>query len=443
MRVLLVSDNPDLKELLSFQISTRNPVAVKECKSAREGVDLLKKENNGFALLIAPYNGADSVLVKYLSTLQDPMPCIFFYDSSLFQPKAEEMNNILVLGFVDQSKLIDGVNHLILDFLKDGRKDSAGSEYCPIRTSLLIKATPLKSDIYIRLSADKYIKLFKTGDEFDSADLKRYYETKGVEYMYLKRTETDEFIGKFRAEIESMLAKPELKQEEALQSAEMNQEAIQEMVQKIGFNEEVQDLAKKNVLLTLKAIGTNPRLQEVLGKVIRDGNYLSQHSTVLAHLSCCIAKELEWGSESTFSKLVLASYMHDITITDPELAKVSTLKDLEKIRDKFSAEDVKNYHLHPAKSADVVRSFKEIPADVDLIVQQHHERPNGGGFPRGLAHNYISPLGALFIVAHELTITILEKKEDFDLVKFLSEKKPFFSMGNFKKVMAALEKITV
>ncbi len=443
MKILLVSDNEELKELLSFQISSRNPITVKECKSAKDAVDILVKEKSNFALLIAPYNGADSVLIKHLSSLKDPLPSIFFFDPSLFQPKAEDANHLLVLGFVDQTNLIDGINERLSDFLKDGRRDSTNSEYCPIRTSLLIKATPLKSDIYIRLSENKYIKLFKTGDEFDSADLKRYYETKGVEYMYLKRTETAEFLGKFRAELEQMLAKPEMKPEEGLQAAEVNHEAIQELVQKIGFNEEVQDLAKKNVLLTLKAIGNNPRLQEVLSKVIRDGNYLSQHSTMLAHLACCIAKEMEWGSESTFSKLVLAAYMHDITITDPELAKVTSLKELEANKSKFGAEDVKNYHLHPAKGADVVRSFKEIPADVDLIVQQHHERPNGGGFPRGLAHNYIAPLAALFIVAHELTLTILEQKEKFQLSHFIKEKKPFFSMGNFKKVLSALEKVSI
>jgi hypothetical protein len=443
MKVLLVSDRQDLKELLSFQISTRNPVTVRECKSAKDAVEILQKETENFGLLVAPYNGADSVLIKHLTKLKDPLPAIFFFDPALFQPKVEEMGKLMVLGFVDQTNLIDGINKMIADFLNHGRSDSTISDYCPIRTSLLIKATPLKSDIFIRLSADKYVKLFKTGDEFDSEDLKRYYEVKGVEYMYLKRTETAGFLGKFRAELEVLLAKPDLDQGEALQSAEINQEAIHELVQKIGFNEEVQDLAKKNVLLTLKAIGTNPKLQEVLNKLIRDGNYLAQHSTVLAHLSCSLAKEMEWGSESTFSKLVLAAYMHDITITDPELAKIVSLKELETNRNKFTAEEVKNYHLHPAKSADVVRSFKEIPADVDLIVQQHHERPNGGGFPRGLAHNYIAPLAALFIVAHELTFAILEERERFQLSRFLQEKKPFFGMGNFKKVIAALEKAVI
>jgi HD-GYP domain-containing protein (c-di-GMP phosphodiesterase class II) len=308
---------------------------------------------------------------------------------------------------------------------------------------LLIRVSPLKSDIYIRLPGGKFVKLFQTGDEFDENDLSRYYEEKRVEYMYLRRTDTSEFIQKFTAELEQLLKKPDLKPEEAIQTAEMTQEAIHELVHRVGFNPEVQTLAKKNVELSLKAIGNQPKLSNLIQKVIKDGNYLSQHSTLLSHMACCVAKEMEWGSEATFSKLVLASFMHDISLSHPELAKINSLAELEEKKSNFPEEAVKNYHLHPAKSADVVRAFQEIPPDVDLIVLQHHERPGGGGFPRGLAHNYIAPLSAVFIVAHELTQNILAQKENFSLPTFITEYKKVFNQGNFKKVMTALDKIKV
>jgi hypothetical protein len=78
---------------------------------------------------------------------------------------------------------------------------------------------------------------------------------------------------------------------------------------------------------------------------------------------------------------------------------------------------------------------------VDIIVQQHHERPNGSGFPRGLLFNYISPLSSLFIVAHDLTQEILFKRASFSLPNFIVEKKAVLNQGNFKKVFAALEKV--
>lgn len=442
MKVLLYSDNREVRELLSFQISSAHPVRVKECSTAKEMADALAAPDAGFDAAVCAYEGPASPTLAALKALAKPLPTIFLIDDKNEVPEKGSFAGIPVLGEVTPGQLVAGVNDLLKGFLeKEGKAAEDPAEFCPIRTNLLIRATPLKSDIYIRLSKTKFIKLFKTGDEFDTSDLERYYQTKGVEYMYLRRSETAEFIEKFKRELEALLSRPDFKQEEVMPAVEMAQEAIHELVARVGFNEEVQDLAKKNVDLTLKMIGAHPKLSDLVQNVRTGGNYLSHHSTLLAFVSCCVAKEMEWGSESTFTKLVLASYMHDISVPDPNLGRINTLRELDEKKAEFDPENVKVYHLHPAKSADVVRSFKEIPADVDLIVQQHHERPNGSGFPRGLAHNYIAPLGAVFIVAHDLTQAILEQRDDFRLEDFVDDKKPLYNQGNFKKVMVALEKV--
>ncbi len=442
MKILLVSDNKEVKELLSFHLTSHHPITVRECSSAREAVEILSKEDSStFGALVAPYNGQDSVILQHLKGRATPLPVIFFYDPVMGKPDNAAFAGLALIGTVEQATMLDGISSLLSGFLLKGGSAESLSEYCPIRTNLIIRVSPLKGDIYVRLSKDKYVKLFRSGDEFEHTDLEKYYETKKIEYMYLKRTDISEFINRFRKELEDLLARSDVKPEEALATAEMSQEAIQELVHRVGFNEEVQELAKKNVQLTLKAIGAHPRLQDLINKVTKEGNYISQHSTLLAHVSCCVAKEMEWGSDSTFNKLVLASFMHDVSLNNPQIAKINTMRELEERKSEFPEDLVKSYHLHPAKSADVVRNFKEIPADVDLIVMQHHERPNGTGFPRGLAHNYVAPLGALFIISHDLTQAIMERKEAFSLPDFVEDKKTLFNQGNFKKVMAVLEKV--
>ncbi len=441
MKILLVSENQDVKELLTFQITSKFAIKAKECSSPREAVDLLQSGTQPCDLLVAPFTGPSSVLVKYLRDRKPPLPVLFFFDPGVMKPDASNFAGLAVVGTVEAAKLVDGVLKAIENFRSGYSVDDSGSaEFCPIRTNLLIRVSPLKSDVFIRLSDTKFVKLFRPGDEFDANDLERYYAEKKVEYMYLRRTETAEFINKFRRELEELMLRNDLGKEEAIESSDMAHEAIQELVHKVGFTEEVQELAKKNVQLTLKAVGSNPRLADLIGKITKEGNYISMHSTLLAHVACCVAKEMEWGSEATFSKLVLAAYMHDISLQNPEIAKINTLRELEESKKKFPEADTKSYHLHPAKSADVVRAFKEVPADVDIIVQQHHERPNGSGFPRGLLFNYISPLSSLFIVAHELAQEILNKRTNFSMPQFIGDKKAFFNQGNFKKVMAALEK---
>jgi len=441
LKALLVADKAEMRELLSFQITSVHPIVIKEANNAKEAVELLKKSENEYELLIAPYNGSDSVMIKHLKERKDNLPVIFFFDPTVLSPDQDSTQGVYSLAMIDQSKIVESIGGVLQAFLQERGSMDQLSEYCPIRTTLLIKATPLKSDIFIRLSEGKFVKLFASGDEFNQGDLEKYYNEKKVEYLYLKRGETAEFLQKFKKELEDLLAREDLPKEEAIQATEMSQETIHELVHKVGFTEEVQEIARKNVQLTVKTIGSHPKLKDVLARLAGAENYLSKHSNILAHVTCCIAKEMEWGSDSTFSKLVLASFMHDISLEDSELAKVNTLKELNEKAAQFSDALVKSYHLHPAKAADLIRSIKEIPADVDLIVIQHHELPNGSGFPRGLSHNYIAPLSALFIISHDLTQRILDQKQNFRLADFITEKKPFYSQGNFKKVMTAMEKI--
>lgn len=440
MKALLVSESEPIKELLSFQITSKFPITIKESNSPKAAVEFLKKE--AVDLLIAPFTGLNSVLVSHLKERKEPLPVIFFYDSAIVKPEKNDLGGIVVVGLVDNINLSDGVVAALKEYLSriPAKDTDENLEYCPIRTNLLIRATPLKSDIYIRLSKAKFVKLFETGDEFTASDLQKYYDNKKVEYLYLKRTETAEFIEKFRRELDLLLAKKDLTEDEGMKAVEMSQEAVHELVHRIGFQAEVQEVAKKNVQLMLKMIGNQPKLSNLLQRVLKEGNYLSQHSTLLAHIACCVAKEMEWGSEATFNKLVLASFMHDISLTDAELAKVNSLKELEGKKSSFNEQSVKEYPQHPLKSAEVVRSFQEIPADVDLIVLHHHEKPSGSGFPRGLSHNFIAPLASVFIVSHDLTQEILFN-QNFNLQHFVEEKKAVYNQGNFKKVMQALEKI--
>ncbi|MCO5143496.1 MAG: HD domain-containing protein [Oligoflexia bacterium] len=436
MKILLISDLKPLKELLGFHISATFPINVIEADNVLHGIQELKNHTD-FSLIIAPYNGAESQFVKHLKGPGEHPSVLFYYDPSIEKPKAEVLREINCVASIDNTKLIEDIEKPLRDFLSAGGLSGDDSDFCPIRTSLLIEVSPLKGDVYIRLNKTKFIKMFREGDEFDGNDLLKYQEQKKIEFLYLKRTETSEFISKLKDKLEKLLAKKDNDPKVLNTEIELTLETLQEIVSKVGFTEEVQDVAKKNVQLTLKAIGTHPRLSNIIQNIASGTNYISSHSNVLAHVSCCLAKEMSWGSESTFTKLVLASFMHDIAITDTQIAKMQTMEEAKSLDD----ERLQEFKTHPSKSAELVRSFKELPADVDVIVLQHHERPDGSGFPRGLSHNFIAPLAAIFIIAHEITLRIMVERERFSLENYISYAKSAYTQGNFKKTLASIEKM--
>jgi HD-GYP domain-containing protein (c-di-GMP phosphodiesterase class II) len=171
------------------------------------------------------------------------------------------------------------------------------------------------------------------------------------------------------------------------------------------------------------------------------GQYLGDHSFLTGHIACAISSEMEWNSEATFHKLTLASFMHDITLNDNALAECETIEEAEKLN--LKPEALYGFKKHPFKTAEMVRGMTEIPPDVDSIIFQHHERPSGEGFPRSITGAYISPLSAVFIVAHDMAKTMLREKDHFDLKRYLEYLNAKWTHNSFKKILAAAGKLNL
>ena len=59
-----------------------------------------------------------------------------------------------------------------------------------------------------------------------------------------------------------------------------------------------------------------------------------------------------------------------------------------------------------------------MPADIDIIILNHHENAEGTGFPRSLSPNRTFPLSIVFIVAHDFVSHLY--KIDFEEEKIPS-----------------------
>src|SRR6185437_16447632 len=100
--------------------------------------------------------------------------------------------------------------------------------------------------------------------------------------------------------------------------------------------------------------------------------------------------------------------------------------------------EIAEFKAHPAKAAEIARQFQEVPPDVDVIVTQHHERPDGAGFPRGIGYAYIAPLAMVFIVAHDMTQHFLNNGSKMDRDGFLAEAREKYTSSQFRKVLEAI-----
>jgi HD-GYP domain-containing protein (c-di-GMP phosphodiesterase class II) len=438
MQVLLLQDSSDVREKIGFFIESTYGATVFEAPSAGEALKVLQTPEKTIDLVIWDTRNGSASEIEALRTQTAKIPTIVTTQGG---PEGVSLGGNIV-GVVDRATYMESIVTAIDGLVEKGTLQQAPSEQGQVRikTKLLLSVCPLKGDIYIRLSKNKYVKLFQEGDVFDLQDLEKYTVKKGVEYLYIRQEQCQEFAQKYLTELQHLLESDKLTVEGVGKLNQSVQETVQELSSKLGFTKEVQELTKTQVQLTVKSMGKDPDLSEILKKIdATAGQYISSHSTLCAYLACSIATQLQWGSETTYYKLSLASFLHDITLENHALAEISTLDELEEKKSKFTEKEIKDYKGHPAAAAEMAKAMTEVPPDVDTIIRQHHERPDGSGFPRKLNHSYIAPLSSVFIVAHDLTKYTLAAGDQFSMETFLKDVREKYKSSQFKKVLSCLE----
>jgi hypothetical protein len=456
MAILLIQEEAEIREKLAFSLESTFGSEVKQAANFLEAVQLVK------SCPVAPDSkaGADIELIIYdlgselkssrpkasdieaLYQITSHAPCLISQD-----PKSQSAPRLRwkILTNVDRTEIIVNILRSLNKFTGAGTIHLGHNEgdFCKIKTKLLLSVCPLKGDIFIRLSDTKFVKLFHEGDAFDMNDMEKYTVKKGVEYLFIKKKDVQEFIEKYNADLQKIIKSSQtLNVEEAAKLHESIYETAQELGNRVGFTKDVQLLAKSHVQLTIKQMGKSPRLSTLLEKIKSyQGEYIGSHSAIIGYMACAIASQLEWGSDVTFHKLTLAAFLHDVVLTDHKLAHCNSLDEVQKLG---SAPDVvAAYKQHPILASQVARQFQEVPADVDVIILQHHERPDGTGFPRGLAHTYIAPLAMVFLVAHDMAQYFLDHGSRMDLKDFLTIARERYKNSQSRKIIEALEKLAI
>jgi HD-GYP domain-containing protein (c-di-GMP phosphodiesterase class II) len=438
MDILLIHPEPRVRDLLSFALEGNFLVKVQAVADVELAVAAIEPKTK---LIIYTFAEEKNDSFKKFIKAKSKIPSLLI--TSTDPTEADDSLDRDLVACVSQIELIDNliteiqklVNKRKLEF--EDVKEYPESEYCRIRTQLLVDASPFKAGVYIRLTNQKIIKIFSPGDDFTASDLEKYYLKKQIEYFWLRKNETKLFIDNYRHVLEEVLKADVIDTKVATEVTVAANETLQELSTKLGFTDEVKALARTNMQIAVKAMNSLPGIKELLSRFDREKDkYIPAHSTILAFVACALSKEMTWGSEATFQKLTMAAFLHDITLANNSLAMVKDLKELQSKSNSFTSEEVKAYEQHPISAAELVRAFPNSPADVDTIIMQHHETPDGKGFPRKLSATHISPLSAVFIIAHDIVLGSIEGRELPAIIEDLNKK---YTQGNFKKILKTIK----
>ncbi|MDH7578191.1 MAG: HD domain-containing protein [Bacillota bacterium] len=127
---------------------------------------------------------------------------------------------------------------------------------------------------------------------------------------------------------------------------------------------------------TFEAICSRPELWEAANILRTWDEGLFQHSVAVADLAVLVARELGFSGEE-IGAVQLGGFLHDFGKTAWPKYLIS--------KQGLNSDDYKIIQVHPLTGAALV---KEHLPDVDelvlRIIEEHHERLGGRGYPRGL-----------------------------------------------------------
>jgi putative nucleotidyltransferase with HDIG domain len=115
-------------------------------------------------------------------------------------------------------------------------------------------------------------------------------------------------------------------------------------------------------------------LMEIVKQVEEKDCYTVMHSDRVANYAIKIAKKLKFNKEQ-LEKLSLSACLHDI-------GKINVPEEILNKPGRLTKEEYEIIKKHPADGAEMLKDTNY--TELVPIIEQHHERLNGSGYPKGL-----------------------------------------------------------
>lgn len=445
---LVVSTSAYMRGILKFVLETLLHTEVTELESEEKALLFLRNLDLVPSMIVYDYTSNAYLLEDFVGYLKDNSKYvrIIVLVNKVREEGKDLLKDIPQLMLMDEATLPNAL-------VDESQKTFATtpylneSDYCRINIDFLSILDGINKNLFIRIGQDKYIKIFNENDNTNILDIKKY-KTKGINYLYLRRETAIWVIQQIQSQIDIFLKTNNFRfvlRGASDSPAKRFEQRILRFDDEVHVDKDFKDTIDEAVKRIRASVEKDSRIEVFLKnlKNHQDDNAFFTHKINLTSLiACSLAKQLDWISKTTLDKLVYASVLSDITLAvRPELLRIRDLSEFEKIKHTLPEEDQKLFLAHPRDAGNLIkRYFSSAPPETDSLAFQHHEQPDGSGFPQGLRAERIAPLSALFIVATDFSFYFL-KDDEPTMDDYLLKCHSRYDFVNFRKVIKALEKV--
>ncbi|MBX2989373.1 MAG: response regulator [Bdellovibrionaceae bacterium] len=264
-------------------------------------------------------------------------------------------------------------------------------DYCQVEISDFISGSTLPTDIYLRLSDEKYIRLASQGQSVPT-DRIEMYQAKGIEHFYMRKEDFARYVGFNMRLFTAVQGQPLIEIDRKMNFVRHLTDSLMENLCSGGFNRERLKDASSMVTSTVDLLLKNDDTTKLLDSIL-SAQSMSEHAIAVSMIASLIAHKHGWTARTTLFKVNLAGLFHDIGQKElpPEL--------LTKKRFELSQSECALLESHTTRGRLILNSVPGMSEDIAAVAGQHHEMMSGGGYPQRLRGDQIHPLARLVAVA--------------------------------------------
>lgn len=439
MRILLIDDNDPFRHFLVTTLENHlKNVDVVEATSLKVAKLLYESDPYFESIMVSLdiSSGSALSLIHHFQDFNKKTP-IVTYSSE------EQASEIPDTFFLDKGTKAKRSPKIFVEALlnhptyqKYLRDNQSHKQYARIKIFYLWRFEELPIDLYVKINDKKYVKILAKNTKYDEAFIEKYHTSKN-EYLFIESKDYEI--------LESLLYSDQwFEESNELSDEEKNfrmKKIIQQMASSMGLTPHLIQKAEEVVQSVISSISESKNLNQIFKRQQKRMSFQTNVSTLITYITSALCDELEWNTQSSKEKLGFAAIFHDTSLKSAKLSSIYYLNLDELNQLSLTEEEKKKFFQHPVRSAEIVNEINLKFPHVETIILNHHERPDGSGFPMGKNFQKIPPLSSLFIIAHDYVMRSILNRFDKNPSDILKEMSSHYQNGHFEKCFTALEKI--
>jgi hypothetical protein len=286
-------------------------------------------------------------------------------------------------------------------------------------------------EIHLFISG-KYVKLNYANEQF--TDILRKLQQKEMEEVYVHQSDCKKVLDQIQLAMQpKSFYDPKTTDQERIETLEKSHEVAKSIITKLGVDKQTIEIMKTVNQKTMGMLAESPSIFAFIKNFKKNCSEEFMMALITGYLTSLVIEKFPWKSVQVKEKAALASLLCDITLKKEDFAY---LKDHY-----LNGGDVPTHvRNHPSEVVSILSKKKElIPSETLTIIEQHHELPDGKGFPIGIEIGRFNQLSTIFIICQRFTEMLFAENFDYnkrrEIITVLQQR---YSGRNFDKAIGAL-----